>query len=91
MSNSVSLRALDLPFKKPAWGQWLVNIMTVVLCMMWVIPIVWTIVVSFRPPDDTLGRGDVWFSDTITTESYQTAVDLAPFFPSIDEEGQFTN
>jgi sn-glycerol 3-phosphate transport system permease protein len=91
MNNSASLPTTwNPPHKKVTWGQWLVNALTIILCVLWAIPIVWTIIVSFRPADDTLGRGDVWFSDTITTESYQTAVDLAPFFPNI-EDGKITN
>ena len=90
MISRTSPGSLKHPPQKIAWGKWLINIVTVVLCTVWAIPIIWTIIVSFRPPSDTLGRGDVWFSDTITTESYETAVDLAPFFPSV-EDGKITN
>jgi sn-glycerol 3-phosphate transport system permease protein len=76
--------------KKPAFGVWFVNGLTFVLAILWALPIIWTLVVSFRPPDDSLGRGDVWFSDRVTVESYQTAVELAPFFPQI-EDGQLTH
>ena len=66
------------------------NLLTIGLCLLWVVPIVWAIIVSFRPPDDTLGIGDIWFSDSITVESYETALRLAPFFPSL-EDGSLTN
>lgn len=63
----------------------LVNIVLVVICLLWVVPIVWAIVVSFRPPQDSLGRGDVWFGESITAESYEKVTELAPFFPTIED------
>lgn len=62
-------------------SKWLVNLLTIALCILWAMPIVWAIIVSLRPPDDPLGRGDVWFGETISVESYEIANDLAPFFP----------
>lgn len=64
----------------------LVNIVLVVICLLWVVPIVWAIVVSFRPPQDSLGRGDVWFGESITAESYEKVTELAPFFPTIEDD-----
>jgi sn-glycerol 3-phosphate transport system permease protein len=58
--------------------------------LLWITPIVWAIVVAFRPPDDPLGQGDIWFSDRVTTESFETATNLAPFFPQV-RDGEITN
>lgn len=74
----------------PHWQVWLINASTLIICLLWLVPIVWATVVSLRPTDDPLGAGDVWFGETITTESYQTAVELAPFFPTV-EDGQITS
>ncbi len=65
-------------------GTGVVNILTALLALVWAVPIVWAAVVSFRPPDDSLGSGDVWFGETVTTASYEKATDLAPFFPSFE-------
>lgn len=72
------------------WGRWGVNLISIVLAVLWAVPILWATVVSFRPPDDDLGRGDVWFSDRITLESYERATALAPFFPKW-QNGGLTN
>ena len=72
------------------WSVWGVNLLTVVLALLWAIPILWATVVSFRPPSDNLGHGDVWFSDRITLESYEKATSLAPFFPKW-QDGHLTN
>lgn len=72
------------------WNTIGVNALTIIICLLWIVPIVWAVIVSFRPPGDTLGIGDVWFSDSLSTESYTTAVRLAPFFPEI-EDGELSN
>lgn len=73
-----------------SWRNWVINGFTIVLCLLWAVPILWATVVSFRPPDDALGINDVWFGEELSIESYQTAVSLAPFFPSI-EDGQLSS
>ena len=71
-------------------GHGIANLFTILFALVWVTPIIWAVVVAFRPPDDPLGPGDVWFSDRITAESFQTATNLAPFFPTI-EDGAVTD
>lgn len=72
--------------KNANWQTWVVNSLTIALCVIWALPIIWATVVSFRPVNDPLGRNDVWFSDSVTLESYQTAVELAPFFPTVEDD-----
>ncbi|MBN1965694.1 MAG: carbohydrate ABC transporter permease [Anaerolineae bacterium] len=60
-------------------GHWLSLILTFGLALLWAIPVLWALVASFRPPEDPIGRGDVWFSDTVTLENYDRALTLAPF------------
>ncbi|MBN1562555.1 MAG: carbohydrate ABC transporter permease [Anaerolineae bacterium] len=77
-------------FKRQTPAEWLVTGITVLLAVLWAVPIIWAVIVSFRPPDDDLGVDDVWFGNTVTLASYQKATDLAPFFPDwvgADAEG----
>lgn len=77
---------MDNTLKTPLpWGIWSLNLLTFALCLLWLVPLLWAVIVSFRPPNDTLGIGDVWFGEELSVESYQTAVELAPFFPSIED------
>ena len=55
------------------------NLLTALLALTWATPILWTIVVSFRPLNEPLGRGDVWFGSRLTLENYAKAFELAPF------------
>lgn len=78
-SSTVLSRAAG---NRPAWTNRLVSAVTIALGLLWAVPIVWAVIVSLRPPGDSLGRGDIWFSSRITAESYERATALVPFFPS---------
>ena len=86
-SRAVSLTAVTTPPRRLPWQRWLVNLVTVALCILWSVPIAWATVVSFRPASDTLGAGDVWFSHSVSLNSYEKVVQLAPFFPNFKEDG----
>lgn len=77
------------PRKPISTSKWLVNALTITLCIVWAIPILWAIIVSLRPREDALGRGDIWFGEHLSVESYQIVNQLAPFFPHV-EDGQLT-
>ena len=77
------------PRKPISTSKWLVNALTITLCIVWAIPILWAIIVSLRPREDALGRGDIWFGEHLSVESYQIVNHLAPFFPHV-EDGQLT-
>ncbi len=59
--------------------NWFLNGLTLLLGVLWSVPVLWAVVVSFRPADDPLKRGDVWFGHTLTFENYIRAWSLAPF------------
>jgi sn-glycerol 3-phosphate transport system permease protein len=84
MSNST---ALVTPRKPLPWARWSINALTAVMAVLWSVPIIWATIVSFRPPDDVLGAGDVWFGSRITLDSYEKATALAPFFPDFEKDG----
>ncbi len=76
-----------LSVKRTRLAGWLATGLTFAIGLVWAVPILWATVVSFRPPDDDLGRGDVWFGHSLTLDSYQKATRLAPFFPDLDQGG----
>ena len=59
--------------------NWLLNLLTAALGLTWATVIIWGFVVSFRPENEPLGRGDVWFGHTLTFANYLKAWSLAPF------------
>ena len=60
-------------------GRWAVNIFSTFLALLWSVPVLWALVASFRPADDPISRGDVWFGNALTFENYRHAWSLAPF------------
>jgi sn-glycerol 3-phosphate transport system permease protein len=86
MSPNAPVSAVVYPAKRLPVTAWFVNTVTIGIALLWLIPIVWALVVSFRPPSDLLGRGDIWFSGSgFSLDSYQRTTDLAPFFPRIED------
>lgn len=59
--------------------RWILNLSSTALAILWSVPVIWAIVASFRPENDPMSRGDVWFSTSVTLENYIKAWSLAPF------------
>jgi len=59
--------------------NYLTTALTAILAVIWSIPIIWSLIASFRPASDAITRGDVWFSSTVSVENYTRAWSLAPF------------
>ena len=60
-------------------GRWIVNIFSTALALIWSVPVIWALVASFRPANEPISRGDIWFGSTLTFENYAHAWSLAPF------------
>jgi sn-glycerol 3-phosphate transport system permease protein len=49
------------------------------LALGWALPLLWTIAVAFRPPNEPLESGRIWFGSRLTGENFVTAWATAPF------------
>ncbi len=49
------------------------------MAILWSVPVIWALIASFRPAEDAISRGDIWFSTRLTIENYHRAWSLAPF------------
>ena len=63
----------------PKVGNWLLTFLAAALALLWLLPVAWALVASFRPASEPMGRGDVWFGSTLTLENYTHAWSMAPF------------
>jgi sn-glycerol 3-phosphate transport system permease protein len=59
--------------------RWLGSAFTTGLALLWSMPVIWAVVASFRPANDAISHGDVWFSTSFTVENYTRAWSMAPF------------
>lgn len=72
--DSLSIRKTMKKF-----GSWITNLLATLLALLWSVPVIWAIIASFRPANDPMSRGDVWFSNALTFDNYTRAWSLAPF------------
>lgn len=64
---------------RPGIGSHLLSIFTIVLAIIWLLPLIFTILMSFRPPAEAVTQGNVFFGSTITLENYANAWSVAPW------------
>ncbi len=60
--------------------HWLrLNAVLVVVCAVWVLPLLWAIGTAIRPPNLPVGIGWLWLPGAPTLENFGDALDAAPF------------
>lgn len=55
------------------------DIATIVISLIWLMPLFFSFLMSLRPMSDPISRGNIFFGNTITLENYQTALAVAPW------------
>jgi len=65
--------------RKPTWVTYGANILTVVLALLFLMPLVFTVLVSFRPEVEPVTNGNIFFGSEITIENYERAWNIAPW------------
>jgi len=51
----------------------------VVIALLWMMPLIWSVVASLRPINEPFARGHVWFGSTLSLANYIRAFQIAPF------------
>jgi sn-glycerol 3-phosphate transport system permease protein len=63
------------------------DVTTIVIALLWLVPLFFSILVSFRPQAEPVTQGNVFFGSTITFANYAAAWEVAPwgwhFFTSV--------
>ncbi|MCD6342690.1 MAG: carbohydrate ABC transporter permease [Spirochaetaceae bacterium] len=54
-------------------------IIGVVIALLWMMPLIWSVVASLRPINEPFARGHVWFGSTLSLANYIHAFQIAPF------------
>ena len=69
-------RSLSRPF---SWGSTLANVVTIIAAGIWLTPLLFTLLMSFRPPAEPVTQGNIFVGTILTTENYPRAWDIAPW------------
>ncbi len=54
-------------------------ILAITVALLWMMPLIWALVASVRPPLEPFARGNVWFGSTLSLDNFRRAFSLAPF------------
>ena len=57
----------------------LVNALKVSIALLFLLPLVFTVLVSFRPEAEPVTNGNIFFGSRVTTENYERALAIAPW------------
>lgn len=55
------------------------TILTAVVSIIWLLPLIFAVLVSFRPQADGVGSGNIFFGSRITLDNYNAALSVAPW------------
>src|SRR5688572_17558467 len=55
------------------------DVVMVVIGLAWLVPLVFAILMSIRPPEEPVSNGNIFVGSTITTENYEAALKVAPW------------
>ncbi|MFP4378541.1 MAG: carbohydrate ABC transporter permease [Spirochaetales bacterium] len=54
-------------------------VFSVLLAVLWSMPLIWSVIASLRPPGEPFARGTIWFGSGLSLANYVRAFRLAPF------------
>lgn len=60
-------------------GSRVVDAVTILVSLLWLSPLVFAILLSFRPPNEPLTNGNIFFGSGITLDNYRAAWSVAPW------------
>jgi sn-glycerol 3-phosphate transport system permease protein len=55
------------------------DILTIIVCTIWLLPLIFSILMSFRPESEPVSSGNIFVGSRLTLENYQDALTLAPW------------
>ncbi len=59
--------------KTKSTSSYFVDVLTVGVCLIWLIPLIFTILMSVRPEQDPITSGNIFFGSEITFQNFQSA------------------
>lgn len=66
-------------YRKPTFAAKLTTALTIVLALVWLMPLIFSILMSFRPPAEPINQGNIFIGSRITLDNYADAWAIAPW------------
>src|SRR5579885_1285200 len=63
--------------KTKRWLNWLSLIALTGLALFWLVPLIWSVLVSVRPPAESIVQGNIFFGSSITGENFSQVFQVA--------------
>jgi sn-glycerol 3-phosphate transport system permease protein len=60
------------------WGR-IADALTTIISLIWLSPLIFAVLLSFRPPNEPLSSRNIFFGSTITLDNYRAAWSVAPW------------
>jgi sn-glycerol 3-phosphate transport system permease protein len=60
-------------------GSRVVDAVTILVSLLWLSPLVFAVLLSFRPPEEPITNGNIFFGSGITLDNYRAAWSVAPW------------
>jgi sn-glycerol 3-phosphate transport system permease protein len=60
------------------WGR-IADALTTIVSLIWLSPLIFAVLLSFRPPNEPLSSGSIFFGSAITLDNYRAAWSVAPW------------
>lgn len=57
--------------KQPKWSERAATMALFIVALIWLIPLIWTLLVSVRPPDESIVQGNIFFGTRLTLQNFE--------------------
>lgn len=64
--------------RRNVWSL-IADVVTIIVSLLWLLPLIFAILMSFRPENQPITQGNIFFGTTITLENYRKALAIAPW------------
>ncbi|MBZ0284130.1 MAG: carbohydrate ABC transporter permease [Anaerolineae bacterium] len=61
------------------WGSRVADGLTMTAAILWLLPLIFSILMSLRPPNEPISNGSIFFGTHLTLENYNDALQVAPW------------
>ncbi|MFN8372733.1 MAG: carbohydrate ABC transporter permease [Anaerolineae bacterium] len=69
----------EAPRKRRTARTTAADVLTIAVCLLWLMPLLFSVLMSFRPQSEPVSSGNIFFGSRLTLENYESALAVAPW------------